>query len=124
MLKSVFHTGVAVEDLEASIEQFEKLGFKVTNRFKKPDLNAKAAMLNKGEANYELFEFSDTSHPQFVFISNHIAFYSDDLEADLADFVERGYNITIPITEGITVRYVYVQDSVGTNIELATEKAS
>ena len=123
MLNRVFHTGLAVQNLEESVILFESLGFKVVDRFHKPDLKADAAMLNNGEANYELFEFADTSHPQFQFIRNHVAFFSDDLEADLEEFLSRGYKLTIPITEGQIVRYAYVQDSIGTNIELATEKS-
>jgi methylmalonyl-CoA/ethylmalonyl-CoA epimerase len=122
MLKRILHTGVAVPDLENAIKMYQILGFKVANRFSKPDLKAEVALLSKGETTFELFQFNDLSNPQVQFIRNHIAIYSDSIEEDVTNLLEQGYKLTIPITEGVIFRYAYVQDASGTNYEIATEK--
>jgi methylmalonyl-CoA/ethylmalonyl-CoA epimerase len=122
MLKRILHTGLAVPNLEDAIKMYQILGFKVVNRFSKPDLKAEVALLSKGETTFELFQFNDPSNPQVQFIRNHIAIYSDSIEEDVTNLLEQGYKLTIPITEGVIFRYAYVQDASGTNYEIATEK--
>lgn len=122
MLKRLLHTGLAVPELDAAIKLYESLGFTNVKRFHKPDLDADVAMVSRGEATYELFEFHNPEHPQVEFIRNHIAIYSDSIEADVEALLNQGYKLTIPITEGIVFRFAYVQDKAGTNYEIATEK--
>ena len=95
----------------------------MVEEFEKEDIKAKVALMTKGESSYELFEFEDMSLPTVDLIRNHTAFYSDSLEEDIAIFVDLGYKVTIPITEGKILRYAYVQDKHGTNWEIATDKA-
>lgn len=123
MLKKVLHTGVAVADLEVAIEQYEKLGFNVTKRFEKPDPKAHVALVKNGEAMYELWQFQDPKHSQVPYIRSHIAILSDDLENDAQALVSQGYKEVIPLTEGVVLRYIFVQDAAGTNYEIASEKA-
>ena len=82
-------------------------------------------MMKKGELCFELFKFEDTEHPWVLYIGSHIALYSDDIEADVADFVSRGYKLVIPINDGTLLRFAYVQDPSGAFCyEIATEKTS
>ena len=122
MLKYILHTGLAVPDLEQAIAMYQELGFKAAKRFHKPDLAADVAMMTKDDTTFELFEFHDPDHPQVKFIRNHIAIYSDALQEDIATLSQKGYKVTIPITEGIVFRFAYVQDAIGTNYEIATDK--
>ena len=122
MLKHILHTGVAVPDLDKAIKLYQSLGFGITKQFHKDDINADVAMLIKGEATYELFQFYNPDHPQVEFIRSHIAIYSDSLEQDIDMLLSQGYKLVIPITEGVIFRFAYVQDSVGINYEIATEK--
>lgn len=123
MLTKVLHTGIAVPELSKAIKMYESLGFSVSKQFHKDDINADVAMLTKGEATYELFQFYDPSHPQVEFIRNHVAVYSNSLEDDLNKLLADGCKLTIPITEGMVFRFAYVQDPVGINYEIATEKS-
>ena len=123
MLKRILHTGIAVSDLENSIKLYESLGFNVTTRFEKPELEAKVVMVTKDDTTFELFEFGNINHPQVEFIRNHVAIYSDSLEKDVDELLGKGYKLTIPITEGVIFRYAYIQDKVGTNYEIATNKS-
>lgn len=122
-MTKVLHTGMRVKNLEDSIQLYVQLGFEVDIRFTKDIPRCKAAVLKKGEQSFELFEFEDPAHEYVKYISNHIAFYSNDLKADVADFISRGYKLVIPITEGTVLRYSFVQDPSGAFCyELATEK--
>lgn len=123
MLKKVLHTGIAVPSLNEAIKMYESLGFKITKRFHKADLGADVAMISKGETTFELFEFHNSDHPQVEYIRNHIAIYSDDIETDVQDLLNQGYELTIPINDGMVFRFAYLQDSTGTNYEIATEKS-
>ncbi len=122
MLKRILHTGLAVPNLQDAIKMYGSLGFQATKEFHKADLDADVAMVTKGETTFELFQFNNPDHPQVVFIRNHIAIYSDSIEEDVKTLLENGYRLTIPITEGMVFRFAYVQDSVGCNYEIATEK--
>jgi catechol 2,3-dioxygenase-like lactoylglutathione lyase family enzyme len=122
MLQRILHTGVAVPKLSQAIDFYKSLGFEVNRQFHKPDLDADIAMMVKGEATYEIFQFNNSSHPQVEFIRNHIAVYSDDLENDVEKLVSQGYKLTVPITEGVVYKYAFLRDSAGTNYEIATEK--
>lgn len=122
MLRRFLHSGLAVPNLEKAVEMYGPLGFKVTKKFHKPDIDADVAMISNGEATLELFEFHNFDHPQVEFIRNHIAIYSDDIESDVKSFIDQGYKLTIPITEGMIFCFAYVQDAAGTNYEIASEK--
>ena len=111
-----------VDDLEKSIKLYLQLGFKVVNRFEKPKPSAHVAVVQKDETAFELWQFNDATHPEVKIIQNHIAIYSDNLEKDVKELVNAGYKQVIPITEGVTLRYAFIQDRTGTNYEIASEK--
>jgi catechol 2,3-dioxygenase-like lactoylglutathione lyase family enzyme len=123
MLSRVLHTGISVADLDNAIALYESLGFEITNRFEKPEPKARVATVHRGEAAFELWQFEDTTHPQVAFIRNHVAIYSDDLHADIKRLITDGYKLVIPITDGVVLRYAFVQDASGTCYEIATEKS-
>jgi len=123
MLRRVLHTGVQVADLAAAVEFYRQLGFEVDKEFSKPELKAKAVIVRRGETAFELFEFEDNGHPQVEFIRSHIAFYSDNLENDIQKMLNGGFELVIPVTEGVIYRYAYVRDRAGAVCyEIATEK--
>jgi lactoylglutathione lyase len=122
MLKKVLHTGIEVSDLVKTIALYETLGFEVINTFEKPEPKAHVATVRKGETAFELWQFEDKEHPQVQYIRSHIAFYSDDLAKDVQKLMASGYDLVIPITDGVVLRYAFVQDPSGACYEIATEK--
>jgi lactoylglutathione lyase len=122
MLSRVLHTGVGVADLDKAVALYESLGFEVYNRFEKPEPKARVASVKKEETAFELWEFAEPGHPQVAFIRNHVAIYSDDLDADVQELVAQGYTLVIPVTEGVIMRYAFVQDAAGCCYEIATKK--
>jgi catechol 2,3-dioxygenase-like lactoylglutathione lyase family enzyme len=123
MLKKVLHSGMGVNNLEQAIQLFISVGFKKVKEFHKTEPDADVVVMSKGETAFELFQFDD-EHPHVEFIRNHVAFYSDAIEDDVAQLLKAGYKLTIPITEGVIFRYAYLQDASGTNYEIATEKTT
>lgn len=125
MITHVLHTGVRVANLQESIGIYQRLSFTIEKEFTKPEPKCKAAIMRKGDVAFELFEFEDVAHEYVKYISNHIAFYSDDIEHDVADFVTKGYKLVIPINNGALLRFAYVQDPSGAFCyEIATEKTT
>lgn len=125
MIKNVLHTGIEVADLSQTIQLYKDLGFEVVNQFEKPEPKAHVATVKNGDTAFELWQFKDKTHPQVAFIRNHVAFYSDDLEKDLQQFVANGYTMVIPVTEGVVLRYAFVQDPAGACCyEIATQKST
>ena len=105
------------DDLDQAVEAYEALGFKVFRRFTKPGM--KAAMLFKDEAGVEFFEFENPDGQMEQMIKQHSAFVSDDLENDVQEYLDHGYELAIPISEGTVVkRFAYVKDPAGNYIEL------
>ena len=122
MLQRVLHTGMAVADLDKAVQLYESLGFSEHRRFEKPEPRARVAHVKQGDTTLELWEFAEPNHPQAAFIRNHVALYSDDLEADITTLQAAGYELVIPVTEGVIMRYAFVRDAAGCCYEIATEK--
>ncbi len=123
MIKKFWHVGVSVKDLDKSIAQYRKLGFKVVDRFEKPEPHALAAELEHSNGSgVELWQWLDEKHPQVEFIKSHIAFASDDIDNDVQTLVDQGCEIVIPKTKGIIVTYTFVRDPSGNYIEIAEIK--
>ena len=117
MITRKHHEGMGVNDLESEVRKYEALGFKLFKKFTKPGM--KAAMLFKGDDGVEFFEFENPSGEMEQMIKRHTAFVSDDLENDVKDYIDRGYQLSIPISTGtITRRFAYVKDTDGNYIEL------
>lgn len=117
MIVRMHHFGMMTDDLEKSVKSFESMGFKIYKRFTMPGI--KAAMLKKDGAGIEFFEFENPKGEFESKIKRHTAFVSDDLEKDVEKFVSSGYEITVPIAEGLIVkRRAFVADKSGNSIEL------
>lgn len=117
MITRMHHFGMMTDDLEKEIALYEAFGFTVFKRFTKTGMSA--VMLFKGEAGIEFFKFDNPDGDQESMIKKHSAFVSDDLENDIQKYLEQGYKLAIPISEGTVVkRYAYIEDAVGNYIEL------
>lgn len=117
MITRMHHFGMMVEDLEQAIQSYEALGFTVYKKFTKP--NMKAVMMFKDGAGIEFFQFENPAGEMEQKIKKHSAFVSDNLEADVQQYIDLGYELAIPINDGTVVkRFAYLKDSAGNYIEL------
>lgn len=117
MILRFLHHGMQVQNLEEAIKFYESVGFKLTKRFEREDLYARAAHVEYEGGVLELWQF-DRSHPYHEFIAEHAAIESDNLDADLALFKNNGFREVIPITQGKILKYAFVQDECGNCIEI------
>lgn len=123
MITKFWHTGLTVKNLDKSVEQYKKLGFKVTDRFKEKDPDFEAVLMEHTDGGgVELFEFYNTAHPQVELIKSHLAFLSDGIDADIETMVKSGYEVVIPKRVDETVDYIFFRDPDGNIIEIAQLK--
>lgn len=120
MIKRFWHVGITVDDIDTAISEYKQLGFTLKNKFEREDLNALAASLEypNGSA-LELWQWQGTPHPQAEFIGRHLAFESDDLDADAKKYIESGWEVVIPKTKGKKAQYVFLRDKSGNCVEIA-----
>jgi catechol 2,3-dioxygenase-like lactoylglutathione lyase family enzyme len=86
-MKGIEHPGIYVSDLEKSIEFYQKLGFQTLRKTTRPH-----AMMYLGNDILEIMPRLEEVEkegfsPPFPY---HIAFYTDDIEEDLANLHEQG----------------------------------
>ena len=90
MLGRIDHIGVAVEDLDAAIELYEKsFGMELALRETVESQGVEAALLNVGEGHVELMAATGPDTPVGKFIAkrgaglHHVAYAVDDIDSTL-----------------------------------------
>lgn len=90
MLKSINHIGIAVKDIEASIETFRKIfEFNLVHREIVPQQKVSVASFEVGDVKIELTAPTSEDSPISKFLEkrgegiHHIAFESDNVEKEL-----------------------------------------
>ncbi len=123
MIKKFWHVGLSVKNLDEAIAYYKNLGFEIVDKFEKSEPHALAAeMKHANGSGIEIWQWLDHSHPQVEFIKNHIAFVSDDQDADVQKLVDQGWEIVIPKTTGVKVTYVFLRDPSGNYVEITDIK--
>ena len=100
MIKSINHIGIAVKDLEVSLDTFKKL-FQIENVHTETviEQKVKVASFKVGEVLLELTQATDESSPIAKFIEkkgegiHHIAFESDDVNSELNRLKELNFTM-------------------------------
>ena len=100
MFNRVDHIGVAVEDLDASLELYERdYGMPLVHRETVVDQGVEAALLDVGENHIELLAPTGPDTPVGRFIAkkgpgmHHVAYQVDDIEATLAALKQAGLKL-------------------------------
>ncbi|MFI3286371.1 MAG: VOC family protein [Rikenellaceae bacterium] len=87
--KQIDHINMVVPNLEGALAWYtQNLGFKVTGRFSQGGFEI--LYLSNGSISYEMFENPSLKAP----IADHIAYCSDDIEADHAYYVAQGLQVS------------------------------
>jgi catechol 2,3-dioxygenase-like lactoylglutathione lyase family enzyme len=139
-IKKMEHVGIVVDDLEAAIEFFEKLGLEprgqaqvegewVERIIALDGVKAELAMLRApdGGAEIELVKFhspptepGDPDAPSNTPGLRHLAFLVDDIDAVVADLRARGTELIGELVRyGDSYRLCYVRGPEGVIVELA-----
>jgi methylmalonyl-CoA epimerase len=100
MLKSINHIGIAVKDLDASVVLFKKIfNFDSVHQETVEAQKVRVASFKVGDVLIELTSPTDESSPIAKFIEkkgegiHHIAFQSDDVNAELARLKTEGISL-------------------------------
>ena len=119
------HIGLACINADAAAKWYaEVLGYETIGTF--PDAEGKNVyMMKNGDITYEIYGVSDLA-PALQGKIDHIAYSSEDIEADYRYCVEQGYTIA---TDGIVhlpsmpesfFRYFKILSSTGEEVEICT----
>ena len=98
-LKRVDHIGIAVKNLDESVQFYESLGFKATGYEVVAEQKVKVAFLPCGDSELELLESTTEDGPIAKFIEKtgpgiqHIAIRVDDIDKALEELKEKGVRL-------------------------------
>jgi methylmalonyl-CoA/ethylmalonyl-CoA epimerase len=100
MFNRIDHIGVAVEDIDASLELYERdYGMTLVHRETVAEQGVEAVLLDIGENHIELLAATGPDTPVGKFIAkkgpgmHHVAYQVDDIEATLAALKEAGLKL-------------------------------
>lgn len=132
-ISHIEHIGIAVEDLEASIEYYESvLGLKCYAVEEVEDQKVKTAFFSVGGTKIELLESTSPDGPIGKFIAkkgpgmHHIAFAVDDATKALAQAKEKGVSLIDKKSrkgaEGLDIGFLHPKSTHGVLTELCSQK--
>jgi methylmalonyl-CoA/ethylmalonyl-CoA epimerase len=127
------HIGIAVANLEAAIEFYEKIiGLKCYNIESVPDQKVRTAFFMIGETKIELLEPTDTEGPVGKFIEkrgeglHHIAFAVTNIEEQLKHLEKHGVKLIDAGprkgTENLDIAFLNPKSASGVLIEICENK--
>ena len=127
------HIGIAVSNLEAAIEFYEKvIGLKCYSIESVPDQKVRTAFFMIGETRIELLEPTDNEGPVGKFIEkrgeglHHIAFAVKNIEKQLKHAEKLGVKLidTIPRkgAENLDIAFLHPKSTSGVLIEICEDK--
>ncbi len=132
MIKNISHIGIAVKDLDAGIEFYQKLGLELEAVEEVPSQMVKVAFFPCGDTRIELLAPTSDESPIAKFIEKkgegiqHIAFGVDDLPAQLTEAEESGIRLIDkeprPGAHGADIAFLHPKSSLGVLIEFCKEK--
>lgn len=131
MIKHISHIGIAVNDLEAGIAFYEKLGLKLEAIEEVPSQQVKVAFFPCGDTRIELLAPTSEDSPVARFIEKkgegiqHIAFAVDDLPRELEKAEENGIRLIDkeprPGAHQADIAFLHPKSSLGVLIEFCKE---
>lgn len=132
MIKNLSHIGIAVKDLDEAIKMYENLGLTLDSTEEVPSQKLKVAFFTIGDTRIELLAATSEDSPIAKFIEKkgegiqHIALGVDDLEAELKDKAEKGFQLIDkeprPGAHGADIAFLHPKSTKGVLIELCKDK--
>lgn len=134
MFTKIAHIGIAVKDLDASVELFGKLFGKGADRIESAaEHKVQAAMFSVGESRIELTEATDQESPIAKFIEkrgegvHHVSFVVDDIKREMARLNDLGFQLIDDKprlgADGCYVAFLHPKSTNGVLIELSQKKS-
>lgn len=134
MIKKIEHLGIAVEDLNTSIQVYERL--LQTSCYKTEEVSSegvKTAFFQVGESKIELLEATNPDSPIAKFLSkkgkgfHHIAFDTDNIYLEIERLITEGFELihTSPKegADGKIIAFLHPKSTDSLLVELCQDKA-
>lgn len=132
MIKKLSHIGIAVNDLDAAIEFYRKMGLELEATEVVESQKVKVAFFPVGDTRIELLAATSPDSPIAKYIEKrgegiqHIAFAVDNLENELARKETDGISLIDkagrPGAHGADIAFLHPKSTLGVLIELCKEK--
>lgn len=133
-LNKIDHVGVAVTDLEQSIELYKAMGFEFHGTEIVEDQKVKTAFFKIGESMIELLAATDPASPIAKFIEKngnrggiaHMAINVTDVESKLAELKQKGFQLIDETPKdgahGAKIAFLHPKSTGGVLLELCEKK--
>jgi len=120
VITDLAHTAFAVNDIDASLAFYEKLGLKESFRLHRDDGRLMLVYLHiAGDRFLELFPNGPSPETGRTQSFRHICLATDDIHAEVAQLNAAGVTIERPIKEGLDFNLqAWIRDPDGNDIEL------
>lgn len=133
MFKKIDHLGIAVEDLEASVQIFrDTLGLEFAGEETVAEQKVRTAFFPLGESSIELLEPTDPDSPVAKFIAkrgagiHHIALRVDDVAKAIAELTARGVRMIDAVprdgAHGAKIAFIHPKSTPGLLVEICQRK--
>jgi methylmalonyl-CoA/ethylmalonyl-CoA epimerase len=99
MINKIDHLGIAVTDLQESIDTYKKIGLEFVGTEVVDEQKVETAFFKVGESYFELLAATDSSSPIAKFIEknggrmHHVALAVDDVEEEIARLQGEGFEM-------------------------------
>ncbi len=127
-MEKIDHVGIAVKNLQKSINMYRSLGMEVTNIEEVKEQKVNIAFINIGENRIELLEPTSPESTIAKFIKkkgegiHHLAIRVKNLKKTLAEYEERGIRLIDKIprnsAHGMKIAFVHPKSVQGVLLEL------
>jgi methylmalonyl-CoA/ethylmalonyl-CoA epimerase len=133
-LNKIDHIGIAVTDLDKSIDLYKAMGFEFHGTEVVEDQKVKTAFFKIGESMIELLAATDPASPIAKFIEKngqkggiaHMAINVSDVDAKLAELKQKGFQLidetAKPGAHGAKIAFVHPKSTGGVLLELCEKK--
>jgi methylmalonyl-CoA/ethylmalonyl-CoA epimerase len=132
-VKKVDHIGIAVENLDATVEVYAALGIELHGIETVADQKVRTAFLPVGDTEVELLESTDPEGPIGKFVAakgqgvHHLAFRVDDLDSSLAELRAKGFRLIDEKPRlgagGARIAFLHPKATNGVLVELCERRA-
>lgn len=133
-LNKIDHVGIAVTDLDKSIELYKAMGFEFQGTEVVEDQKVKTAFFKIGESMIELLAATDPASPIAKFIEKngnrggiaHMAIHVSDVQSKLAELKQKGFQLIDEVAKdgahGTKIAFVHPKSTGGVLLELCEKK--
>ncbi len=132
MIKKVSHIGIAVKSIDEALKLYRDiLGLSVEGFEVVEEQKVRIAFIPIGETRIELLESTDPNGPIAKFIESrgegiqHIAFQTDDIEAELKKLKEKGLRLIDEKprrgAHGAKIAFIHPKSTYGVLLEICEE---